>query len=318
MRGALREGLVRGFGHPGMVLGLWLALALAALPAALSVTSSLENGFGSSLAAENMTRGFDFSWHSEFKDVARGLETTFAPTLSGAGAIFDNLEGWATGRLFQLPAGVVALGVGFAAVWALLLGGVLARFARPDERYGPSRFLQEGAAYFFRFTRLVLLSGVLYALIYLLHRFLYGRVADLTRDVFAERTVLAYSLAVVALTVFLLTLVHVCFAYAKIATVLEERRSMVFAALRGVAFVISHPVKTLGLYYAMGLIVLAVVAVYALVAPGAGQSTAPGILAAFLFGQLYLLLRLCLRVSLLAAQMSLYRSLGSGATARRP
>jgi hypothetical protein len=314
MMHALKDGLARGFGHPGMVLGLWLVLVLAALPASLIVTDSIKASIGSSLAAETMTQGFDFGWYGEFGDGARGLEKTFAPTLSGAGAILKNLEGWATGSMFKMFFGVVALGMGFAAIWALLIGGVLERLAKPGERFGPSRFLQAGAGLFLRFVRLTLMSGVLYLLIYRLHNFLYGRIDDWTRDVLAERTVLLYCLAVVALTMFLLTLVHVCFAYAKIATVIDQRRSAIFAALRGIGFVIAHPVKTLGLYYAIGLITFALVAAYTATAPGATQSSTLGIAVAFLFGQFYLVLRLFLRVSLLGAQMSLYQGL-SGTTA---
>ena len=40
----------------------------------------------------------------------------------------------------------------------------------------------------------------------------------------------------------LLTLIHMVFGYAKVATVVEDRRSMILAAFRGALFVVRHPV----------------------------------------------------------------------------
>ena len=194
-------------------------------------------------------------------------------------------------------------------VWALLLGGVLDRFARSGEERSIARFFRYGGRFFFRYVRLVLVSGVVYFLVYRLGRWIYGRVEDATRDVTVEKTVLIYSLAATALVVFLLVLVHVSFAYAKIATMVEDRRSMLLAAARGLRFVLSHPVRTLGLYFAIAVVSGAALALYAWAGPGAGQQTAFGVTLAFAFGQLFLMVRLALRMTLLAGQTALYQSL---------
>ena len=52
---------------------------------------------------------------------------------------------------------------------------------------------------------------------------------------------------------------------------------------------------------------------YAWVAPGADQSTSTGVLFAFVFGQLFLVARLIIRLSLYGGELELYRTLG-----RRP
>jgi len=318
MIASLRAGLLLGFGRPGIILGLWLVLVALALPATMLVTDAIESSIGSSRAAESMRSGFDYGWYGEFRDGAGGLAGTFGPTLAGAGAVFSNLEGFATGGWLRRHASVIALGVAFVTAWVFLVGGVLRRYAEPGVRGGAGRFLQDGAALFPRFFRLALLSGGLYLLVYRLHRYLYGRLDDWTADVLAERTVLAYSLAVVALTVCLLSLVHVGFAYAKIATVVENRRSMLFAAVRGFAFVLTHPLQTLGLYAVVGTLTLVLVAIYAGVAPAGGPSTGLGVLAAFLLGQAYLVSRLGLRLSLLGAELTLYRRLTEPAPAPQP
>jgi hypothetical protein len=255
-------GFGRSLGHPFVLLVLWLVNVVVALPAAWVMTRALHDSFGSSLARDRMLDGFDMEWFGEFKSVAKGLETTFAPFLTGVGAFYENLEAWVGGGLFRGFPGIVGLGLIYGLVWAFLLGGALARFARPDEKPAAARFVQSGAIYFFRFVRLGLLSAPLYYLVYRLHGWLQDGLYTLTRDITVERRVLFYSLLVLALVAFLLALIHVCFACAKVATVVENRRSMVMAALRGVGFVLSHPAQTLGLYFLVALIHAALLALY--------------------------------------------------------
>lgn len=304
---AAAAGFRLGLTHFWLLLGLWLINLLFAVPAAAVLGHALQDSLGESRLADNLRSGFDMGWYGEFKADAKGIETTFAPTLTGAGGAFRNLEGWATGDLFRSFPGVVALGLGYALLWALLVGGVVRRYVETDQAWGPSRFLEAGARFFFRFARLAILSAPLYLAIYWLYRKCLTRLETVTRDVTAERTVLLYCMAVVLVVGFLLVLVHVCFAYAKIATVLEDRRSMLLAALRGVGFVLQHPGRTLGLYLLVALVSGLVLALYAWIAPGATQSSWATVILAFLLGQAYLLVRLLMQLSLLGGQLALYR-----------
>ena len=90
---------------------------------------------------------------------------------------------------------------------------------------------------------------------------------------------------------------------------MEGRRSMLLAALRGVGFVIANPGRTLGLYYGVALVGALALAVYSLLAPGVGQSSWVGVLFAFVVGQLFLIVKLILRLALLGGETALYRSL---------
>ena len=305
---AMIAGLGCGAGYPRMVLGLWLVNLVVALPAAWVVTASIRASIGASRVHETMTRGFDMGWFGEYRAAAEGIETTFTPTVVGPGAFFNNFEGWLTGTMFEGFAGLVGLGLLYMLVWALLLGGVLERFVRPAETRSTARFLRSGGRFFFRFVRLALISGLLYFLVYRFHGWLYERLEYWTRDLTAERLVFLYALAALGLTAMLLVLVHLSFTYAKVATVTENRRSMLLAALRGIGFVLSHPRKTLGLYLGLTLLSVALLALYAWIAPGAGQSTTAGVAFAFLVGQLFLVARLVIRLSLLGGAVALYQS----------
>jgi hypothetical protein len=204
----------------------------------------------------------------------------------------------------------VSLGIAYLVLWVLLLGGILEIMARRERRPTLTDFLSSGGRFFFRFGQLTLMSGVLYYLVYLLGRWLFFTIEDATRDVTVERVVLLCTLAGAALVLFLLCLINAAFDYAKIATVIEGGgKSMVRMAARGFRFVLAEPRKTMGLYFALGLVGLVLLGLYSLVAPGARQATLPGIVVAFLVGQIYLVIKLVIRLTFYASQMALYEGL---------
>ncbi len=326
---AISRGFSLALGAPKLVLLLWLANVAAALPAALLVGDALADSFATSRVAERMRQGFDMDWYGEFENRARGIEATFTPTLAGAGVVYDNLEGWWSGRMFagrgeaRPPAagqsgtgqpegefpGLLGVGLAFALLWAFLLGGVLERQARAGEAFSFERFTAAGGRYFLRFLRLALISAGLYFLVYLLGRRLYRAIQEATRDVTEERTIFFWILAAALLIAFLLHLVRMVFDYAKIATVVDDRRSVLGSLGAACRTVLRHPFKTSGVYLGFGLLAAALLALYAVLAPGAGPASLPGVVLALLFSQAYLAARLFLRLGLLGGQLSLYRGI---------
>lgn len=305
---AALRGLLTALGSPRILIGLWLVNLLFALPFAWMIGESIEQSVGGSLVHQNLRTGFDTDWYGEYSDEAGGIETTFKPTLTGGGAIFHNLEAWLSGKLFTEYPALVGAGIVYALLWAFLMGGLLDRYARPAEKAVRARFAQAGGLYFFRFVRLALISAVLYYLVFRLHGWMFEWLESAMRDVTRERTVLWASLGVYLLTAFLLTLVHMSFAYAKIATVVENRKVMLLAALRGVGFVFSFPGKAFGLYYGLIAVSGVTLVIYTLIAPGAGQSNLFTIVFAFLIGQIYLVAKLVVRLTLYAGQTHLFKA----------
>ena len=94
---------------------------------------------------------------------------------------------------------------------------------------------------------------------------------------------------------------------------LEERKNgwvgVLASAAAGLRFVLRHPLHAFGVTLGLGVLGLAVVVLWFWLAPGPGQATLVGIALAFLVSQVYLVVRLVLRVGLLGGQMSLYRQL---------
>ena len=208
------------------------------------------------------------------------------------------------------PPFLIASGAAYALLWLLMLGGMLDRFADRGTRPGIRRFFSAGGRYFFRLARLAVFSAGLYVAVYLLSRSMFRWMERATHEVTVEGTVFFYSLLIWALTAVLITLIHACFGFAKVATVVEGRRSMLFAAVRGIVFVVTHLAKTLGLYYGFLLVSGLLLVAYAMIAPGIGQNTYETVVRAFAVGQVFLLFRLFVRLSLLGGQTALYQAHG--------
>ncbi|NIM62632.1 MAG: hypothetical protein GTO30_13620, partial [Acidobacteria bacterium] len=167
-----------------------------------------------------------------------------------------------------------------------------------------------GGRYWGRFVRLALLAAPAYYGIYRLYdRLMDGlrqRLVDVTEETGAMWAVLMVYL-VIAL---LLVLVRACFDYAKIAIVIENRRSALLSAIRGVAFVLTHPFSASGvlvLIYAVSAVPLAL---YTWLRPSVATPGWGAAVYAVLVGQAWMILRLALRLTLVGSQTALYQAAG--------
>ena len=81
-----------------------------------------------------------------------------------------------------------------------------------------------------------------------------------------------------------------------------------FASLRGLFFVLSHPGRCFTIYYGLAALGVLLLFVYSLVAPGAAGASPYQVFFGFFVGQLYLAAKIALRLSFYAAQMAYFES----------
>lgn len=302
---ALFTGFRRVRAAPAVLASTYVIGLAAAVPFALLLRSSLRTHLGASLMADSAASGVNWDWWQEFSAQATGANTTLTPSVIGFAAPLDNLSAF----LDQSPRpAAVLIGAGvFGALWLFLWGGILDRYARsrPTRSHG---FFAACGVFFVRFLRLGLLAAIVYwALLGPAHDWLLGTMYDrITRNVTAERVAVFWRLGLYAVFGFALMVVNMIVDYAKIRAVVEDRRSIVGALIAATRFVLHHPRQTCSLYLLNGLLFLSLLAVYALVAPGAGGGGLD-IWRPFLIGQLYVLGRLWLRLVFAASQTGLFQ-----------
>ena len=296
---------------PALVLGVYAVTLVLALPLAVTMRGLLQTHLGASLEAARAADGVNYDWWQEFSSDAaraevRSIGTTFTPAIIGFAATLDNISSVLDGRAEVAPiAGALGL---YLAAWTFLVGGIIDRYARqrPTRAAG---FCAASGVHVFRLLRLALVSGLLYWWLFVyVHRWLFLEwFVDRTRTIGVEREVFLWRLGLYLLFGFLLVLVNVVFDYAKIRIVVEDRRSALGALSAALRFVWRRLGRVVGLYAVNGVAFLILIAIWALLAPGA-RSGGVTLWLAVLAGQVYLLVRLALKLVFLASETALFQS----------
>ena len=319
---AWRDGLRRVLHAPAVLAGVFVVTLAAALPLALTLRGMIEAHLGRSLVADAVAETVDYDWWQEFTSQAAGpgttaLGTTFSPSIIGFAATLDNISSVLEAQREVAP--VAAALATYLLAWTFLSGGILDRYARqrPTRAHG---FFAASGVFFWRFLRLALVAGTAYWFLFsYVHVWLFDDLyTRLTRDLATERAAFLWRVALYASFGAALLAVNIASDYAKIRTVVEDRRSVVGALSAALGFLGRHPGRAFGLYALNGLVFLVLLAVWALAAPGvgdAGLSMWLGVAAT----QLYLLARLLLKLQFMSSQTALFqRSLAHAAYTAAP
>jgi hypothetical protein len=293
---------------PKMVLFLFVINLLFSLLLAIPMYNSLKDSFGRSEAGSRMAKGFDYVWWEEFRDEAKGLDTTFSPSVIGKGAILTNLENLIQMRFYSLPPILLVFGLFYIILHTFLAGGILTIFNQDAPKFTMKEFIQGAGSHFLRFFGLMLFSWVfIIAIGVFLQEGFISIVSEISSNSLSEVTPFFIELGFSALTFILLLFIQMVFDYARIKVVLEESRNIIKSTLEALAFVFKYPFSTFGLFYLIFLFQVAVTVIYILLKEIIPQFNFPWVLAAFLIQQLFIFAVIWVRCLLYSSQMQLYR-----------
>jgi len=302
---ALRDGIHRVNRAPALLFGVWMMTLLVSVPLTLEMRGQLAAHLDASLETDSATSGVNHDWMQEFAEQASGVGTTFSPVVIGFAAPLDNLSAF-LGRE-RRPLLIVAAAVLYLALWILVAGGIIDRYAR-DRDTRLEGFLWASGVYGVRFMRLAVVAALAYGLLFrVLHPWMFGTFfRDFTRDMTAEPSAFAVRLALYGVFAILFAGCNLVIDYAKVRTVVEDRRSILGALIGAVRFLRRNGRAAAALYLADALLFAAVLALYAAVAPGAG-STGWSMWLGFAIGQLYVLARLWVKLVFWASETALFQ-----------
>jgi hypothetical protein len=303
---ALLDGLWTVVRAPLVLMLLVFVTVATAVPFALVVGDRLRTALGNQPPINLDATEIDAEWWMEFRAHAQGLEATFTPAVIGFAAPLDNLSALVDAAprplAILLPVAIYAL------VWCFLLGGLIERFSR---RTGISArdFLQAGRRHLptvLALTTLALLSSlVLYATI---HPWLFGPVYEwLASRLPTERDAFVGRLSLYAIFVGLLAVVSAVADYARIGVVMSSGAVGFRGGLTsGVRFVRAHWPAVCTLAVLSGGLFVALLVLY-----GVADRRLGGWRGVIL-GQAYIVARLGLRATVLAAQVRLVQQARAG------
>ncbi len=276
------KGIQDAWLRPKAAIVLWLVNAAFAALVYFVAARAVVSALGRSLAADDL--------------LSRSNVDALFELLTGSGA-----------ALSALLTIVLVLLVLYLFVSPLLYGGILYDLVHPREGVPFAQSFWAGAGRFYgRFFRLIPASLVLWvpaAVLFILA----GRVLDsLGQDPLKEQLNFYLTFVRILLALFLFFLVKMILDYARIRIAAAETRSTLAALAWAAAFVLRKFLKTLALYYVLGLTALAGAAVFLGLQSLFAKTTSSAVLLGFLLTQLHILWRSWIKVAYQGAQLRFY------------
>lgn len=272
------KGLWEATLRPKMVMILWLVNFLFAALTYFLFSAAFGSVLGSSLLIRDLIKKMDMNVFIEF--------------LTSSGVVLGEI----------MTAGVV-LAFLYALASIFLNGGILhVLFYRSAGESLAKAFFAGSGAFFGRFFRLAIYSILLWLPALAGFLIVDGLLGVLTKNPVHEQLGFYLTLVRIAIALFLAYLVKMILDYARIGIVAKDTRKVFRELLGSVKFVLSRPMKTLILYYGLGLTGWAVFLVYRAMAGSFAQESWGGIFLGFFLAQLFIASRGWLKIAYFAAQ----------------
>lgn len=212
---------------------------------------------------------------------------------------------------------LLAVGVVYLLLNTLFAGGVIGVLNSADGLFTMRKFWGEAGAHFWRFFRLALISLCFYGAAYGIYALLRWPIDNAAKKASAFESVVYKEWAAMIALALMFAFVNMVFDYAKIATVVKDRKGMLRETARALRFAVGNFFNALGLYLLIALVGLVVFLIFNSLRWSVDQSSAGATLMAILLGQIAMASRMWNRVIFYSAEMHLYKKLAP-ATAPLP
>lgn len=289
-----------------LVLGLILVAPLA---------NSFKNHLGSSVVTENIVRDFDYLWWQEFHDEAQGLEKTVeVSTLTPKGALLTNLEALLSldQKLMSSPFPLTLVFLIYLLLQTFISGGIIATYAQEKSPLKSGFFFQQGGIFFFRLLGVMLISWVIFFVLYQgLGRLFRWFVDYLSQTALSERPAFFVGLVTSAILLFLILLFQMLFDYARIHLVTTNEKNLLKAIVHSWKRVGANLGTALGLYYLLFTSLVMFNLLLGWWCEWLPENTPLLIILAFLINQFFILGFIWFRCWFYASQVKLYQRLSS-------
>ncbi len=263
---------------------LYFTALIFALTAALSFKSAVSETIGSSKALLSLLKDFDYTTYSNFMNLFRG---TINPLLKVA----------------------FYLGVFYTVFSIFFSGGIISSFR--NRTTSLSKFWADSWTYLPRFFRLFVYVLIAEIITTLLVFFPLGAIiASISSSVQSEATFFYIIITGVIIYLFLLTILVLVSDYAKIMMVNDEAFRPFRTMLKAFGYVIKHFFSVYGLNAFFILTGLILFVIYFFFADKIGMTSGFTIFITFLLQQLFILIRLYLKISVYGGEIALVNKIG--------
>ena len=285
---ALYRGTQQVLSMKRVVLIFFLPNLLLALMMILPVAALINGSLSQSLFGRRLMSRFEVFWIEDF-------------IYQRGDALVSLLPLWLAG------------GVLYLLIDLFLTGGALGVF-NAAEPFTIRRFWSQTYNHFSILLRLLLLSLPSYALVLAVYVVVTNSLTgDLSRTSPSERPRVLIDWALYAVLFFFLSLVNVCFDYARVKSVADRRGGAFRESWSALKFVMRNKLKSLSLYYTLLLLQVIVTLLGIYVVGLLPQTSLLLVALVFLAQELFVLLRIAVRLVSYSSETALYHSLSGKA-----
>lgn len=246
-----------------------------------------------------------------FREVVSKISKTDLADLFLSGFRLDAFMDYSakySATLNSLGQAAIGLGILYFIVTIFLTGGIVASLA-VQEKVTLRRLVGTSGEYFWRYMRLFLAFGVTIGLLLTAHHFLLAEwLETLQENTTTGRAASLLKALEIIVMLGVLSIVLMVFDYAKIQTVVDNRRSMFFVTFAAIGFSFRRIFQTTWLFCLNVLIVGFLFAVYLIVENQFSGAMLASTLGLLFVQQILVLCRIWMRVSFFASQMEFYES----------
>jgi hypothetical protein len=277
-----RKGIQEATLRPNMAVVLWMVNFFFASVLYFLFSAMLSAAFGRSLLASDLLQKPNMDVLLEF--------------LTSSGTSLGML----------VTAGLVMVVLFFLA-GIFVNGGILQSLVhqRDHERFAQV-FFAGGGKFYGRFFRLSIYSLILWIPGAILYLIINGLLGIFTMNSLNEQGSFYIALLRIAIALFFVFLIKMIMDYARIRIVTQDSRSVLRSLLEAAGFVFRKLVKTLALYYLLGLTGVAAFLIYWGIRSTFSAGSSGTIWLAFFISQLYIASRSWLRIAFQAGQLRFF------------
>ncbi len=326
---ALRIGIRQVNQTRRMVVFAWLVNVTLSLTIAVPFLSQVDSAVRGTILEERLLEETDSNWFQSFRldnqsnAIVRPFDYTifgYAPFLvhyesALSGTMVKNVGNFLLDLFFQWKVGLEYLGpltiLGFIYLLAstFFAGAFVGTYAK-SYRLSFQEFLMEGGKYFGKFFRISLISLIVYLFLFdLIFDYWGDWIRQTTARDPSEMTPFTHYMIKNTIVVLIIGFLTMCFDYAKVRMVVDDRFSALFAAWAGVKFVLKNFWSAAGLFFLLSFAAVALMGLYAFLQGTIHDSGYWSILALFVLQQIYIGIRLWLKAAFYASETQLYQSL---------
>jgi len=273
-------GFQQSLRSPRMILILYAVNILTALILALPFMNTLKASFGYSGIVENLVNGFDYTTFSNFM------------FYSGKG-------------IYAILAGIKWLVLAYFIISTFLTGGILRTLNK--EKFTTSTFFAGSAYNFFRLlglSAIMIITQIIFALLVYVPMSLI--IDSIYPSVSSEITLYYVVFVAIFIHMLLFLLAAMIGDYAKFYLVLDDSFNIFKGFWKGVKYVFTNFFKTYSLYFILFILPSVFMYLYLYLEKDIKMATGIGILIVFILQQVFIILRVILRVWVLASQLKIY------------